>query len=230
MYNEFLGSIFETTTAMDISLTDFLICMVSAVVLGAFMGKIYSIKEKSSKSFVVTIALLPISVAMVIIMVNGNIGAGVAVAGAFSLVRFRSVPGTAKEIIAIFTAMCTGLTIGMGYIAFAVIFTVIACLFALLLNTSNFGKEKDSTKRILQIAIPESLNYTDVFDDIFDKFTKEINLISAKTTNMGSLFKLRYEIELANEAMEKEFIDELRTRNGNLEISISKQELLTNGL
>ena len=230
MLNEYLGSVFGTTTGMNITLTDFLICMASSIILGIFMAKVYAIKEKSSKGFIVTLALLPISVAMVIIMVNGNIGAGVAVAGAFSLVRFRSMPGTAKEIIAIFTAMCTGLTIGMGYIAFATIFAIIACLFALLLNVTSFGNQKNNTSRFLQITTPENLNYTDVFDDIFKKFTKETNLVSAKTTNMGSLFKLSYEVELLNISTEKEFIDELRTRNGNLEISVSKQEFFANGL
>ncbi len=230
MVNEFFGSVFETTSTMNISITNFMICMVSAIVLGVFMAKMYALKTKSTKSFVVTLALLPLAVTMVIIMVNGNIGAGVAVAGAFSLVRFRSVPGTAKEIVAIFTAMCTGLTVGMGYIGFAAVFSVIACLFALFLNLTNFGEEKNNVSRTLQITIPENLNYTDVFDDIFESYTKEAKLISAKTTNMGSLFKLSYEIELKDISTEKEFVDEIRTRNGNLEIIITKQELLANVL
>ncbi len=230
MFNDLFIGIFDTTTSINISLEKFFICMVTSIILGVFMAKIYSYKEKSSKGFVVTLALLPISVTMVIIMVNGNIGAGVAVAGAFSLVRFRSMPGTAKEIVAIFTAMCTGLTIGMGYIAFAVIFSIIACFFALILNTSNFGEEKENGSRTLQVTIPENLNYTNVFNDIFQEYTKKSKLISAKTTNMGSLFKLSYEIELKNIDQEKQFVDALRTRNGNLEIVIGKQELLINGL
>ncbi len=230
MFNDLFTGIFSTTSNITISLEDFFICMITSIVLGVFMAKIYSFKERSSKGFVVTLALLPIAVTMVIIMVNGNIGAGVAVAGAFSLVRFRSMPGTAKEIIAIFTAMCTGLTIGMGYIAFAVVFSIIACLFALILNTSNFGEEKENGVRTLQITIPENLNYTNVFDDIFDNYTKRTRLISAKTTNMGSLFKLSYEIELCDIKQEKNFIDELRTRNGNLEIIIGKQEVFITGL
>ncbi len=230
MFNEIFTGIFNTTTTMSITITDFFICMATSILLGIFMAKIYSFKERSSKGFVVTLALLPIAVTMVIIMVNGNIGAGVAVAGAFSLVRFRSVPGTAKEIVAIFTAMCTGLTIGMGYIGFAVLFSVVACVFALLLNTTNFGEEKENSNRTLQITIPESLNYTNVFDDIFSKHAKKSRLVSAKTTNMGSLFKLSYEIELKDIKQEKEFVDELRTRNGNLEIVIGKQELYLNTL
>ncbi len=230
MINEIFSSVFDTTGAINLDIIDFLMCMVAAILLGVFMAKMYSLKTKSTNSFVVTLALLPLAVTMVIIMVNGNIGAGVAVAGAFSLVRFRSVPGTAKEIVAIFTAMCTGLTVGMGYIGFAVLFSIIACLFALFLNITNFGEEKDNTSRTLQITIPENLNYTDVFDDIFKIYTKEVKLISAKTTNMGSLFKLSYEIELKDTNNEKQFIDELRCRNGNLEIVIGKQELFINGL
>ncbi len=230
MLNELFGSVFETTATMSLDITDFLVCMVSAIVLGIFMAKMYALRTKCTQSFGMALALLPLAVAMVIIMVNGNIGAGVAVAGAFSLVRFRSVPGTAKEIIGIFTAMCTGLTIGMGYIGFAVLFSIIACLFALFLNITNFGEEKNSTSRTLHITIPESLNYADVFDDIFQSFTKQAKLISAKTTNMGSLFKLSYEIELRDAAQEKQFIDELRCRNGNLEIIITKQEMFANVL
>ncbi len=228
--NEIFTGIFDTTSSINISLEDFFVCMAAAIILGVFMAKIYSFKERSSKGFVVTLALLPIAVTMVIIMVNGNIGAGVAVAGAFSLVRFRSMPGTAKEIIAIFTAMCTGLTIGMGYIGFAILFSIIACGFSLILNTTNFGEEKENNNRTLQITIPESLNYTNVFDDLFKKYTTKSKLIAAKTTNMGSLFKLSYEIELIDINMEKQFIDELRTRNGNLEIVIGRNEIFINGL
>ncbi len=229
MLNSLFSGIFNNSASLSITLSQFFICMISAIVLGVFMAKVYAVKTKCTKGFVTTLALLPLAVSMVIIMVNGNIGAGVAVAGAFSLVRFRSVPGTAKEIGAIFTAMCTGLTIGMGYIGFAFLFSIIACLFALLLNITNFGEQKINS-RTLHITIPENLNYFDVFDDLFEKYTDTVNLITSKTTNMGSMFKLSYEIELKNTAHEKEFIDELRTRNGNLEIIITKQELFVNTL
>ncbi len=230
MLNELFNGIFDTTTTMNISFENFFICMISSIVLGIVIAKFYSFKERSSKGFIVTLALLPVAVTMVIIMVNGNIGAGVAVAGAFSLVRFRSMPGTAKEIIAIFIAMCTGLTIGMGYIGFAAVFALITCLFSLILNIVNFGEEKVSSKRTLQITIPENLNFTNVFDDVFSEYTIKANLISAKTTNMGSLFKLSYEIELKDINKEKELIDSLRIRNGNLEIIIGRNDLFMNGL
>ncbi len=223
------NSIFDTTSVLNVGIVNFLICMGVALIIGIFMAKVYAYKTKCTKGFISTLALLPLVVSMVIIMVNGNIGTGVAVAGAFSLVRFRSVPGSAKEIGAIFTAMCTGLTLGMGYIGFAVIFSVIACLFALILNLSNFfGKSVE--RRILMITIPESLNYINVFEDTFTKYLNSYDLISSKMTNMGSLFKLRYEVELKDLKTEKEFIDDLRIRNGNLEIMISKQDIIESGL
>ncbi len=227
MIDSLFQGIFNTTSATNITLTQFIVCMITAIILGVFMARIYSYKTKSTKGFLSTLALLPTVVSMVIIMVNGNIGAGVAVAGAFSLVRFRSVPGTAKEIGAIFTAMCTGLTIGMGYLGFAILFALIAILFSLILTITNFGEDK-AGMRMLHVTIPEHLNYTNAFDDIFSNYTKEANLITSKTTNMGSLFKLSYEIELMDQKKEKEFIDEIRTRNANLEIVITKQEMLSN--
>ncbi len=229
MFDAFFSGIFSTEGAISLSLADFFICMISSIFLGIITARIYALKTKCTQGFLITLAMLPLAVTMVIIMVNGNIGAGVAVAGAFSLVRFRSVPGTAKEIVAIFTAMCTGLTIGMGYIGYAVLFTIIACAFMLVLNICEFGKQ-NKVIRTLHIVIPEDLNYTNVFDDIFKNYTNNVDLLSAKTTNMGSLFKLSYEIELKSIDNEKMFIDELRTRNGNLEIIITKQDLLQIGL
>ncbi len=228
MNNLLFGSIFNNTLN-NINLIQFLSCMLSGIVLGIFVALIYKVKTKSTKSFLATLALLPVIVSMVIIMVNGNIGAGVAVAGAFSLVRFRSVPGTAKEIGAIFTAMSIGLTLGMGYLGFAFLFALIACGFMVFLSVINFGEEH-SDVRILQITIPENLNYINSFDEIFEKYTKQLKLLSSKTTNMGSLFKLSYEFELKDTLLEKEFIDEIRVRNGNLEISITKAEIFNNGL
>ena len=171
----------------------------------------------------ITLAILPAIVAVVIMMVNGNVGAGVAVAGAFSLVRFRSVPGTAKEIAIIFLAMATGLISGMGYLGIAVLFAVVLGLVFLVLNVSPIG-EADDRLKLLKITIPEDLNYTDAFDDLFEKYTRNASLMDVKTTNMGSLFKLSYHIRLKDASQEKAFIDELRCRNGNLEISISRQE------
>ncbi len=229
MLNMFFNSIFNTTQTTTIQFSHFFLCVLTAITLGILMARMYAYKTKCTKGFILTLAVLPLAVAIVIIMVNGSVGAGVAVAGAFSLVRFRSVPGTAKEISAIFIAMCAGVTIGMGYIVYAILFAVIASGFSTVLSVTKFG-ELSENARVLSITIPENLNYTEVFEEVMNKYTFEHSLLSAKTTSMGSLFKLRYDVELKDISFEKDFIDELRCRNGNLEIAISKDESYLNGL
>ena len=158
-------------------------------------------------------------------MVNGNVGTGVAVAGAFSLVRFRSVPGTAREIVVLFLAMGAGLICGMGYIGFAIIFTLVLCAAFLLYSTIDFGSQKNAALyKTITITIPEDLDYTNVFDQVFAEYASSWNLVRVKTTNMGSLFRLTYDVTLRDSAKEKELIDKLRCRNGNLEITVSKQD------
>ena len=209
-----------------ITLQTFLICMGSALALGAVIAVVYCFRTAHSASFVVTLALLPATVAVVIMMVNGNLGAGVAVAGAFSLVRFRSTPGTAKEIGAIFLSMAVGLACGMGYPGFALIFTVIMCVMTLVYSLVNFGGHRNAAlRRVLRITVPEDLDYPNVFDDLLEKYTTHVTLTSVKTTNLGSLNRLTYELTLRKAGTEKAFIDELRCRNGNLEISMSLQTL-----
>ncbi|MGN0205016.1 MAG: DUF4956 domain-containing protein, partial [Coprococcus sp.] len=178
-----------------------------------------------TKSFVATLALLPAVVCVIIMMVNGNVGTGVAVAGAFSLVRFRSVPGSAKEIGTLFLAMGAGLIAGMGYLAYALLFTIILGSISVIYNWLDFGIKNNTAKyRTLHITIPEDLDYTGVFDEILKDYAESWELIRVKTTNMGSLFKLTYNLTLKTSGKEKEMIDHLRCRNGNLEISISEQE------
>ena len=157
-------------------------------------------------------------------MVNGNIGAGVAVAGAFSLVRFRSAPGSAKEIVAIFLAMGAGLIAGMGYLGFAALFTVIMCAVFLVYNVLASNSKSEAMNKTIKITIPEDLDYSGAFDDIFAEYTKKSELIKVKTTNMGSMFRLTYNVTLRDATREKEMIDRIRERNGNLEIMVSKQE------
>ena len=181
--------------------------------------------EVYTKSFVLTLATLPAIVCVVIMMVNGNIGAGVAVAGAFSLVRFRSVPGTAKEIGMIFLAMGVGLVTGMGYIGYAVIFALIICVVNLVYTfISSKLNDINNNSKLLKITIPEDLDYTDVFEDLFEEYTKSCELIKVKTTNMGSMFRLTYDVVLKDVKQEKMLIDKIRERNGNLEIIVSKKE------
>ena len=202
----------------------FIILVLVSLVLGGIMALIHTYRNDYTKSFIMTLAILPAVICVVILMVNGNIGAGVAVAGTFSLVRFRSAPGTAKEIGAIFAVMGMGLIMGMGYIGYAALFT---CLIGLaILMYSRFSADgKKSTRKILKITIPENLNYSDVFDEFLEKYTKSYKLKQVKTSNMGSLYKLSYEIVLTDPSIEKEFIDQLRTRNGNLEISLAEYQM-----
>lgn len=216
--------IFDTEAASAPAITDFIICLLAALVLGLIMAAAYTVKSRYTASFAVALALLPAAVCAVIMTVNGNIGAGVAVAGAFSLVRFRSAQGTAREIAAIFLAMGTGLLTGMGYIAFAVLFTLVMCAALILYSCLGFGARKQANRKLLKITVPEELDYTGAFDGIFEEYTLENELISVKTHNMGSMFRLTYSIKLKSADCEKEFIDRLRTRNGNLEIVLSKQE------
>lgn len=216
-------SIFNLSSIIDstVTLKTFLICTAVSLVLGILTALLYLHRNKCSQSFAVTLAMLPTVVEAVIMLVNGNIGAGVAVAGAFSLVRFRSAPGTAKEISALFLAMTIGLATGMGYVTLAVVLFVIIAALMLLLGAVKFG-ESDSSLRTLKITIPENLDYDGIFDDLFAKYTSRADLEKVKTTNMGTLFDLQYTITLKGKEVPKEFIDEIRIRNGNLNITCSK--------
>ena len=216
-----LDTLFQSILVSDVttvfSVTGYLICTAVSLGLGVLIAAIYMFRNSYTKGFVVTLVLLPAMIQMVILLVNGNLGAGVAVMGAFSLIRFRSAPGTAREISSIFLAMAVGLATGMGYIAIAVLFAVILGAVSLLLSVSPFGKEKHQMWS-LRVTIPESLDYTGVFDDVFEKYLKKWEMVSVKTSNMGSLYKLEYQVVLKHVEEEKQMIDELRRRNGNLEI------------
>lgn len=216
--------IFDNDLIQVISVGKFLICIGVSLMLGLIMAITYMWKNRSTKSFVITLALLPATVCVVIMMVNGNIGAGVAVAGAFGLVRFRSAPGSAKEIVTIFFAMGAGLIAGMGYLGFSVLFTVIMCAAFLLYSLlENKSEKSNAAYKTVKITIPEDLDYSDVFTDIFEEYTAKTDLVKVKTTNMGSMFTLTYEVVLKDITKEKQMIDRIRERNGNLEITVSKQ-------
>lgn len=224
MLEQTLGGLFDTSMTNVISLGDFLLCVVCALAVGLLLAACYMYRTRYTKSFVATLALLPSVVCVVIMMVNGNVGAGVAVAGAFSLVRFRSVPGTAKEIGAIFLAMGTGIIVGMGYLGYAILCAAVLGGASALYSRLDFGcTKKSALQKTLQITIPEDLDYTGVFDDILRQYASEYELVQVKTTHMGSLFRLTYHITLRAANQEKQLLDELRCRNGNLEISVSKQ-------
>ena len=218
MLNQLFNDVFTSTAVKPLTMMG---AIGVALVLGLVVAKVYQYKTVYSKSFVMSLALLPTLIAVVIFLVNGSLGAGVAVMGAFSLIRFRSAPGGAKELVSIFLAMTIGIAIGMGYLVFAGTFTLIMSVAIVLLETINFGQMKHSIRQ-LTIVIPESLDYESIFDDIFDKATNHLELASVKTSDMGSLFKLKYIIQLNGKMTEKELMDALRTRNGNLEIAISR--------
>lgn len=197
--------------------------------LGIIGALVYMYKSSYTKGFVITLALMPAIVQIVIMLVNGNLGTGVAVMGAFSLVRFRSAPGGAKEIGSIFLAMAIGLATGIGYIGIAVIFLAMYSLISILLTATRFG-ERSPLEKELKITIPESLDYNGIFDDLFKEYTKKAELVRVKTTNMGSLYELTYNITIPDISREKEFIDKIRCRNGNLNIvcgrvPVGKEEL-----
>ena len=212
MFHNLFTGIFDSSTTTVISVPEFLLCVGVSLVIGVILAAAYAYKTRYNPGFVRTLAT------------------GVAVAGAFSLVRFRSAPGSAKDIGAIFIAMGAGLVSGMGYLGYAVLYTVILALIMAGYVHLNLWEKKDTREKTLTITIPEDLDYTSVFDDLFDAYTDKWELSKVKTTNMGSLFKLTYQLTLKDSSKEKEMIDGLRCRNGNLEIVISNQENVTENL
>jgi hypothetical protein len=208
---------FSSLITGGLTAQSFLICTVVSLVLGLLIALCFSFRAHFSRSFCLTLAILPAIVQVIIMMVSGSIGAGVAVAGTFSLVRFRSEPGTARQISALFLAVAIGIAMGMGYVVLSAIFFVIVTLFFLLLTAVGFGEDR-SAQRDLRISIPESLDYEGVFDDLFTTYTGSHTLERVRTTNMGTLYELRYTVTLKDEAKLKEFMDEIRTRNGNLTV------------
>jgi len=217
-----LGSILENVN-ISMTVADFGVCTLASIVLGLIFAIVYkSVVKEYSQNFVIALVLLPVVVQIVIMLVNGNLGTGVAVMGAFTLVRFRSMPGTAKEICAIFCSMVIGLATGMGYITVAILITIIIALLLLALEKTNFGAGS-SAERILRIVIPDNLDYEEVFDEILEKYTSQNSLTKVKTTNLGAMYELTYHVRMKENTSEKAFIDELRCRNGNLTISLGRK-------
>ena len=215
--------------AGTLSILSALICMVTSIILGLIIACVHMYTTRYSKNFVITLSILPVMVQVIIMMVNGNLGTSVAVLGAFSLIRFRSMPGNSREIVSIFVAMGIGLAVGMGHILFASAITVVVSIVLIVLSKTKFG-EKNTQEKKLKIVIPEDLDYSNVFDDLFEKYTKTNELIKVKTTNMGSLFELTYRIIIKKEVNEKEFLDEIRCRNGNLNITLTREIIGENEL
>ena len=218
-----LESIFSNSEA-TISLQNCIICIVVAIVLGGIISFTHKKTSKTTPNFLITLPIIPVLVQVVILLVNGNLGTSLAVAGAFSLIRFRSMPGNSKEIISVFWAMTVGLALGMGYVVFSVIVTVIVAILVVILNKIVYNDENTSERK-LKVVIPENMDYEEVFNDIFEKYTEKSELRKAKTTNMGSVYELVYEVQLKKDKKEKEFIDEIRCRNGNMLVSLERPEI-----
>ena len=231
MIDNLFRGLFDADMTVIITPAEFLTCLGVSLGIGLILAALYQYHTRYTRSFVVTLALLPAVVCVVIMMVNGNVGTGVAVAGTFSLVRFRSAPGTAREICAIFLAMAAGLIAGMGYLGYAALFALILGGITMAYHALGFGGGNAALRcRTLHITIPEDLDYTGVFDPILAQYATKSELKQVKTTNMGSLFKLTYDLTLRDGGQEKALIDTLRQRNGNLEISLCQQETGPAGL
>lgn len=212
---------FESILSSSLTITSCLVCFVVSIVLGFIIAVVHNINKNSNKNFLVTIILLPLIVNVIIMMVNGNLGTSVAILGAFSLIRFRSTPGSSKDLLSIFLAMAVGLSTGMGQIYFALMFTFIACGLIILLEKTNILSGYNS--KILKIVVPEDLDYEGIFDDVFNKYTDKSELLKSKTINMGSLYELEYRIVTKNGIKEKNLIDDIRIKNGNLKVMLSNQ-------
>ena len=206
-----------------LTLGNLLLCTGCSLVLGLCVALVYMFKNQYSKGLALTLVLLPATVQMVIMLTSGNIGAGVATAGAFNLVRFRSLPGKARDISSLFFAMALGLATGMGYLFYAFLFVLLIGCASLILTSVRFG-QKAADNRVLRITIPENLDYDDLFDEILDRYTQSAELTQVRTTNMGSMYELTYTVRLKSDSMPKVFIDELRCRNGNLNIILSREQ------
>lgn len=211
---------FQSIINGTLTLSSVTICILVDLILGMLISFVHMRTSKYTKNFVITLAILPILVSVVMMMVNGNLGTSVAILGAFGLIRFRSLPGTSREIASVFFAMAIGLAVGMGQIYFAILITIVISLLLLIFYKTNFGNEKENEK-YLTIVIPDELDASNLFDDIFNKYLKHYELIKIETTNLGSLFELKYLVTLKEDTKEQELINELRVRNGNLKINLN---------
>jgi hypothetical protein len=230
MFDSIFSTSATTTTASAIALVPLVTGVAVALALGLALALIYCYRSRYTRSFLITLATLPAIVAVVIMMVNGNLGAGVAVAGAFSLVRFRSVPGQARDISFIFLAMAIGLVCGMGYVGYAVLICAILGGANLVLQLVGFGGQGSRLDRTIRITVPEDLDFVGLFDEVLGAYTTSYDLAQVKTTNMGSLYKLVYNVQLRDAGSVRSLIDDLRCRNGNLEVSVCYQEATTDEL
>lgn len=212
---------FESIFSDTLTLESVLLSIIVSLLLGLFVAYIHMKTTKYTKNFIITLSILPLLVQIVMMMVNGNLGTSVAVLGAFSLIRFRSIPGNSREITSIFFAMAIGLATGMGQLILAIMLTIIIGFVLFILSKSKFGEQKISDQ-VLKIIIPETLDYNNVFNDIFNEYLEEYKLFQVKTTSMGSLYELSYKVSLKDDLCSKKLMDDIRVRNGNLKIVLER--------
>lgn len=213
------NSIFDASSAA-LDIKSILICAAVALALGLVIAFTHLKTSKTTKNFLITLTILPMLVMVVMLMVNGSLGTSIAILGAFSLIRFRTIPGNSKEITSVFFAMAIGLALGMGHILFAAVFTAIIVVVEVLLGKTGIFN-LTAQPQTLEVTVPEDLDYTHVFDDIFKKYTTSAELVRSKTTNMGSLYQLTYDVCLKKTANEKQFLDAIRVKNSNLKVLLS---------
>lgn len=218
MFNSILENVSST-----LSVTNLLLCMGVSLILGIIISFVHMYTSKYTKNFIVSLAILPALVQIVIMIVNGNVGTSVAVLGAFGLVRFRSIPGNSKEIVSVFFAMAIGLAVGMGYVTFAICITAIISLILIILSKTNFGIKNVNEKK-LKVVVPEELDYTEIFEDVMKEYTNKYTIEKVKTINMGSMYEITYNVFLSESKNEKEFLDKIRVRNGNLNVTLMHVE------
>ncbi len=216
-----MTNIFASIFTGQLTLGQFVLAIISSMIMGLILSLVFMYRNTYTKSFISALILIPAVETVVIMLVNDNLGTGLSVAGSFALIRFRSVKGNARELVAVFIAMTIGIVCGTGYVALAGVFTLLLCAAMFVLNLTGFGSVSEN-ERYLKITIPESLNYDEVFNDVLERYTGRYQLESIKTLTLGSLFRLEYSVTMKNVSDVKKMIDELRTRNGNLEIMCGK--------
>lgn len=223
MLDRLFDSIIQSS--VDVARVDvgtFLICTITAILVGIVVAFTYAVKNTEySRNFIITLAIMPVVVSVVILLVN-SLTTGIAIAGIFNLVRFRSIPGTSREIANIFMVTVAGVAIGTGYIAYAVLFVVVIILVNLIFSLTRIGTPKRSLEKELRVTVPESLDFEGIFDDLFEKYTTYHEVERIKTTSMGTLYQISYRIKLKPGVSEREMIDEIRCRNGNLDVVSSR--------
>jgi hypothetical protein len=228
MFESIFSAVSDTTAvSTSIPLISAILTIIVSFVLGALISftymKTFSKSGAYSQNFSLTLVIIPTVIAIIVLLIGSNVARAFSLAGAFSIIKFRSAPGDPKDIAFVLFTMAAGLACGVGAFGYAVIFTIFLCILMFALNIFNFGAKK-SSQRLLKITIPEDLDYEGAFDDIFEEFTTGFELIKVKTTDLGSLFQLVYVVTMDNTKSQKEFLDSIRCRNGNLNITLSMNQ------